>query len=796
MSKNIRGNTTANLTVNHISLLNAGFTSFTSGTGILGDLTVTNNLTITGAFNPTNITTGALVSDTLRVIVLPNTTTDTTSRKLIFLGANDEIFTGSIDYTPSTDTLACANITSSGAVTINGSTVLALTEPTNTTTSHTVLLRDESNNRVYKATDFRFSPVEDMLYTPKLNISSLPTIASQDVGYFLCEVGGDIRRIQSGSYDNASSEFVFTNIEVPGTAIINAVANTSNVNNAITFHDTNDKVSFDNVNAFTYNPSSATLKANNIISASSIDTPILKTNGVDISTEFLSMTSTVNQSIASNITLTNVEATSINSVQLKQGFTPISTTFLAKIGSANQTIASSLITMNNLTCDDVTCGDITSDNIITTGLESDALTLNVSAISDPTQVVTLLCCNNNSTSTPNQIERTSNSDITFEPSTGLFKIPKLLIKYFSTTQTNDYLPILQRQSSLVVSIDQPSAGVLDFGYSPGLNTLRVLNIGRDGKSFQMPNNTDTAALGYALTISNATSTPPQTAWSVIPSSSSFVTTDSTAQTITGVKSFNISPVFNNLTGSTSNNEFTILAQNQGTYQMKHFVGDLSYNPFKQQLRCPRYFNQTLQLNYTTTYYCESYTVWDSTNTFGHDTYIKLSHTSSTGGNPTVTQHLQNIQNTATTPTTSAISYGQTASPTYWSLSSSDYEGVWYVSLACIYQNRLSGGSDRVVPRLDIRKYDGTSWVEQPQISVGTQYMRQDQGSLSTLRCQGPVYLNNNNLLRVFCNLEKGSIANPPTFNDSTNSWSGIDITISMRYLGTSTTTESETVTTL
>ena len=91
MSKNIRGNTTANLTVNNISLLNAGFTSFTAGTGTLGDLTVTNTLSVTGAFNPTNITTGALVSDTLRVIVLPNTTTDSTSRKLLFVGANNEI---------------------------------------------------------------------------------------------------------------------------------------------------------------------------------------------------------------------------------------------------------------------------------------------------------------------------------------------------------------------------------------------------------------------------------------------------------------------------------------------------------------------------------------------------------------------------------------------------------------------------------------------------------------------------------------------------------------------------------
>ena len=786
MSKNIRGNTTANLTVNQISLLNAGFTSFTAGTGTLGDLVVTNTLSVTGAFNPTNITTGALVSDTLRVIVLPNTTTDATSRKLLFVGANDEIFTGTIDYQPSTDTLACANITSSGAITSNGSMVLALTEPTNTTTSHTVLLRDESNNRVYKATDFRFSPVEDMLYTPKLNISSLPTIASQDVGYFLCEVGGDIRRIQTGSYDNASSEFVFTNIEVPGTAIINAVANTSNVNNAITFHDTNDKVSFDNVNAFTYNPSSATLKANNIIASVSIDSPLIKTNGIDIASEYLSMTSTANQSIASNITLTNVEATSINSAQLKQGFTPISTTFLAKIGSANQTIASSLITMNNLTCD-----DITSDNIITTGLESDALTLNVSAISDLTQVVTLLTCANNSTA--NKIERTSNSDITFQPSTGIFKVPRLLLTTRDSATQDAFMPILLiNETSEILSTDNP-----DFGYNPSSNTLRCLNIGRDGKSFELPNNTnDSSALGYALTISDVTTTPPKTTWAVVPSSSSFVDLSST-QSISGTKSFNTSPVFNNISGSTANNEFTILAQNQGTFQAKKFVGELSYNPFKQQLKCPRYFNQTLQLNYTTTYYCESYTVWDSSNTFGHDTYIKLSHNSGTGGNPTVTQHLQNIQNTATTPTTSAISFAQTASPTYWGISGSAYEGVWYVSLACIYQNRLSGGSDRVVPRLDIRKYDGTStWEVQSQISVGTQYMRQDQGSLSTLRCQGPVYLNNNNLLRVFCNLEKGSIANPPTFNDSTNSWSGIDITISMRYLGTSSATESETVTTL
>jgi hypothetical protein len=262
------------------------------------------------------------------------------------------------------------------------------------------------------------------------------------------------------------------------------------------------------------------------------------------------------------------------------------------------------------------------------------------------------------------------------------------------------------------------------------------------------------------------------------------------------KTFSDSPKLLNLPSPTGDYEFELIAINTSIFNLKRF-SPLSYNPFHEKLTCPRYFNETLQLNYTTTYSCDSYTVQDTSNIFGHDTYVKLSHNSGTGGNPRVTQHLQNIQNTATTPTTSAVSFGQHASPTYWGISSSAYEGVWYVSLACIYQNRLSGGSDRVVPRLDIRRYDGTStWEEQPQISVGTQYMRQDQGSLSTLRCQGPVYLNNDNLLRIYCNLEKGSIANPPTFNDSTNSWSGIDITISMRYLGTSSATESEHVTTL
>ena len=236
-----------------------------------------------------------------------------------------------------------------------------------------------------------------------------------------------------------------------------------------------------------------------------------------------------------------------------------------------------------------------------------------------------------------------------------------MIKYFSTTQTNDFLPILQRQSSLVVSIDQPS-GVLDFGYSPGLNTLRVLNIGRDGKSFQMPDNTnDSGALGYALTISDVTTTPPQTTWAVVPSSSSFVTTDNTDQTISGTKTFSVSPIFNNVSSPTLDYEYTVMCQTQGSFQLKKF-SELSYNPFQDKLTCPRYFNQTLQLNYTTTYYCESYTVWDSSNTFGHDTYVKLSHNSGTGGNPKVIQHLQNIQNTATTPTTSCFSFGQTASP--------------------------------------------------------------------------------------------------------------------------------------
>ena len=707
MSKSISGGLgSLNLTIQTLRILDGSFTTITAVDGTISGTLTVGNMTISGSFNIDNLT--------------------------------------------STGTITSNNITSSGAITSNGSMILSLIEPTNTTTSHTVLLRDESNNRVYKVTDFRFSPVEDMLYTPKLNISSLPTIASQDVGFILMETNGDVKKA-NGSFDNATGRFTFPKITCTD------------------------------------------------LTANTIDAGILKESGVDINAKYLNKTSVASQTVASNVAFPNISVSGNltgnvigdltgNSAGTHTGGVVGDTAGIhtgAVVGDTAGIHTGAVV--GSVTGGTVTATTITTGNIVLTASQT---------IATPADANCIMTIANNST---NRLERTSTNDCSFQKSSGIFKVPKLIIKYFQTTQTNDYLPILQKNAdSQVVSIDQTSAGVLEFGYSPGLNTLKVLNIGRDGKSFEMPNNTnDSSALGYALTISDVTTTPPQTAWAVVPSSSSFVTTDSTAQTILGTKTFNASPVFNNITGSTSNNQFTILTQNQGTFQMKHFVGDLSYNPSNQQLKCPRYFNQTLQLNYTTTYYCESYTVWDSSNTFGHDTYVKLSHNSGTGGNPKVIQHLQNIQNTATTPTTSAISFAQTASPTYWGLSSSDYEGVWYVSLACIYQNRLAGGSDRVVPRLDIRKYDGTStWLEQPQISVATQYMRQDQGSLSTLRCQGPVYLNNNNLLRIYCNLEKGSIANPPTFNDSTNSWSGIDITISMRYLGTSTTTESETVTTL
>ena len=439
---------------------------------------------------------------------------------------------------------------------------------------------------------------------------------------------------------------------------------------------------------------------------------------------------------------------------------------------------------------DVT-GDVTSDNIITTGLESDALTLNVSAISDLTQVVTILTCANNSTANSNKIERSSNSDITFEPSTGILKIPKLLIKYFSTTQTNDYLPILQRQDSLVVSIDQTSSGVLEFGYSPGLNTLKVLNIGRDGKSFEMPNNTnDSGALGYALTISNVTTTPPQTTWAVVPSSSSFVDLSST-QSIGGIKTFTSSPKFLNIPSPTGNYDFSILSLNTGTFNLKKF-SELSYNPFSDTLSTPNVSAQNIYIGGGLVVgYCQVFndSTWitstykNSAYYFGLGTHIKWHMDTTSGSNPTIYEMGQSF--TAFDNRKGAWRMYNDGS---MALNDLACAGNWKIRCSLIFENDSSGnGNDRYVAKIYVGK--GSSKTRVLTVDEGSEYVRYQSGLYSTVVCEGIITATAfTDTFYIVSQLQWNNSS--PDWGQETSKYDPHNLSISLEYMGLSTSNRS------
>ena len=223
-------------------------------------------------------------------------------------------------------------------------------------------------------------------------------------------------------------------------------------------------------------------------------------------------------------------------------------------------------------------GNVTGD--VTGDVVGGAISLGSSAtISDPS-VSNSIVTRSGSTG---QVEYTNTNSVSFNETSGVFTLPKLSISYMGTSQSNSTLPILIRNpSGGIVSADIIS-GVTQFGYNPSTDSMTISALGKSGYAFQLPSST--GSNGQALSILDATASPATTEWQSIPSVASFVDVTSD-QVVAGKKSFSESPVFNNLTGSTSNNEFTILCQNQGNFTMKKFTTLLDFNPSSNTLSSP------------------------------------------------------------------------------------------------------------------------------------------------------------------------------------------------------------------
>jgi hypothetical protein len=197
----------------------------------------------------------------------------------------------------------------------------------------------------------------------------------------------------------------------------------------------------------------------------------------------------------------------------------------------------------------------------------------------------------------------------------------------------------------------------------------------------------------------------------------------------------------------------------------------------------------LPIGYTTIYSCDSYST--NNGAFGMDAYVVLNSQASHGGNPTVHQFGANVTLMyGIVFVRSAIDFGQSVSRNYWTLNgwqsgsptNQKYAGCWEVRVSATFHN-LS--SSRITPKLAIKKFNGTTYEDQPQISSSTDYTKSGNGSLVSLVCQGCVKLSSTSRLQIYTRTDVNSIPVNTTYPDTVSSgaWEGHDLVISMKYLG-------------
>jgi len=197
----------------------------------------------------------------------------------------------------------------------------------------------------------------------------------------------------------------------------------------------------------------------------------------------------------------------------------------------------------------------------------------------------------------------------------------------------------------------------------------------------------------------------------------------------------------------------------------------------------------LPIGYTTIYTCDSYST--NNGNFGMDDIVVLNSQASQGGNPTVKQFGANVSLTyGGTVIRSAIDFGQSANRIYWSINgwlsgsptNQKYAGCWEVRVSATFQN-LS--SSRITPKIIIKKWNGTAYIDQPQITSPVGYTKSGNGSLISLVCQGVVYMTHTNALSIYTRADVNSIPVNTNYPDtvSNGAWAGHDLVISMKYLG-------------
>jgi hypothetical protein len=174
-----------------------------------------------------------------------------------------------------------------------------------------------------------------------------------------------------------------------------------------------------------------------------------------------------------------------------------------------------------------------------------------------------------------------------------------------------------------------------------------------------------------------------------------------------------------------------------------------------------------------------------------DDIIILNNQASQGGTPTVHQFGGNVTlMNGIVFIRSPIDFGQSSSGQYWRLNgwqsspttNQNYVGCWEVTAFAIFQN-LS--QSRITPKMKLLKYNGVSYEEQTQISSSTGYTKSGNGSIISMVCKGVVKMTSISRLQLWTRADVNSIPVNTDYPDivSSTDWTGIDLNISMKYLG-------------
>jgi hypothetical protein len=87
--------------------------------------------------------------------------------------------------------------------------------------------------------------------------------------------------------------------------------------------------------------------------------------------------------------------------------------------------------------------------------------------------------------------------------------------------------------------------------------------------------------------------------------------------------------------------------------------------------------------------------------------------------------------------------------------------------------------------MSIKRYNGVSYEDQPQITSSTGYTKSGNGSIISMVCKGVVKMTSVSRLQLWTRADVNSIPVNTDYPDTVSStdWTGIDLNISMKYLG-------------